>query len=136
MFFHNLSRFDAHHIVKQQIFLAEEKLSAIGRTDEVYNSFGRRLKFSQYTCKDGRLVPLYSEIRFLNSFQFMSQNLDGLAKTRATSKPLYLRQEFSSLSEFNFEKVRGKGYFPYSFWIVLKSLMRCSLIMEVPGQIA
>ena len=93
VFFHNLSMYDAHHIVKQLILLPDEKLSAISRTDEVYISFSLRMKVSQYTCKDGRVVPLYREIRFLDSFQFMSQSLEGLAKTMATSKLLYLRQK-------------------------------------------
>ena len=115
IFFHNLSRYDAHHIVKQPILLPDEKLSAISHTDEVYISFSLRMKVPQYTCKDGRVVPLYSEIRFLDSFQCMSQSLEGLAKTMATSKLLYLRQKFSSLSDDNFEKIRGKGSFPYSF---------------------
>ena len=57
VFFHNLERYDTHHIVKQLILLIDEKLSAISRTDEVYISFSLRMKVSQYTCKDGRVVP-------------------------------------------------------------------------------
>ena len=44
----------------------------------------------------------------------MSQSLEGSAKTMATSKLLYLRRKFSSLSNDNFEKIRGKGYIPYN----------------------
>ena len=36
VFFHNLSRYRSHHIVKQLTLLPDEKLSAISRTDEVY----------------------------------------------------------------------------------------------------
>ena len=113
VFFHNLSRYDAHHIVKQLISLPNGKLSVIGRVDEVYISFSLRMKISQYTCKDGRVVPLNSEITFLDSFQIMSQSLEGLGKKMVTSKLLYLRQKFSSLSDDNYVKFRGKGYFPY-----------------------
>ena len=113
-FFHNLSRYDAHHIVKQLILLPDGKLSAISRTDEVYISFSLRMKVSQYTCKDERVV-LYSEIKFLDSFQFISQSLAGLAETMATSKLLYLRRKISQLSDDNFEKILGKGYFSQLF---------------------
>ena len=36
IFFHNLSRYDAHHIIKNLTLLSGEKLSAISRTDETY----------------------------------------------------------------------------------------------------
>ena len=36
IFFHNLSRSDAHHIIKNLTLLSVEKLSAISRTDETY----------------------------------------------------------------------------------------------------
>ena len=45
----------------------------------------------------------------------MSQNLEGFAKTMATSKLLHLWQKVSSLSDESFQKIRGKGSFPYSF---------------------
>ena len=83
--FHNLSRYDAHDILKSLIVRPGEKLSAVSKTDEVYFSFSLRIKFSEHICKDGRHVPLYSEIRFLDSSQFMSQSLESLAKTMQTS---------------------------------------------------
>ena len=113
--FHNLSKYDAHHILKSLIVRPSEKLSAISRTDEVYISFSLRIKFYEYICKDGRHVPLYSEIRFLDSFQFMSQTLEGLAKTMQTSSLPLLRDKFSDMSDFDFEKIRGKGFFPYNY---------------------
>ena len=46
----------------------------------------------------------------------MSQSLDGLAKTKDTSKILHLRNKFISLSDVDFdEKNRGEGYFLYKF---------------------
>ena len=113
--FHNLSRYDAHHILKSLIVRPGEKLSAISRTDEVYISFSLRIKFSEYICKDGRHVPLYSQIRFLDSFQFMSQSLESLAKTMQTSSLQLLRNKFSDMSDFDFEKIRGKGFSPYNY---------------------
>ena len=115
VFFHNLARYDAHHLIKSLIVLPDEKLTAISRTDEVFISFSLHIKVSEYKCKDGRLVPVYSEIRFLDSFQFMAQSLESLAKTMETSTLSLLREKFSRLSDDEFEKIRGKGLFPYSF---------------------
>ena len=39
IFFHYLSRYDAHHIIKNLTLLSGKKLSAISRTDETYISF-------------------------------------------------------------------------------------------------
>ena len=115
VFFHNLSRYDSHHILKNINVLPGEKFSAISRTDEIYISFSLRIKVSEYKRKDGKVVALYSEIRFLGSFQFMSQSLDSLARTMESSSLILLRRKFSHLNDADFRKVRGKGYFPYSF---------------------
>ena len=136
VFFNNLSRYDTHHIVKLLILLPDEKLSASSRTDEVYISFSLPMEISEYACKDGKVVPLYSEIRFLDSFQFMSQSLIGFAKPMATSKLLNLGQKLPSFSDDNFEKKIQKKVTPLTaFWKVLKTLTCRSLTMEVLGQI-
>ena len=113
--FHNLSRYDAHHNLKSLIVRPGDKFSANCRTDEVYISFSQRIKISEYICKDGRHVPLYSEIRFLDSFQFTSQSLESLAKTMQTSSLQLLRNKFSDKSDFDVEKLRGKGFLPYNY---------------------
>ena len=46
VFFHNLPRYDAHHIFKNLQLAANEKLSAISRTDETYTSFSMRLLYT------------------------------------------------------------------------------------------
>ena len=112
--FHKLSGYYANQILKSLIVRLGEKLSAISRTDEVYICFSLRIKFSEYICKDGRLVPLYSEIRFLDSFQIISQSLESLAKTMQTSSLQVLRNKFSDMGDFDFERNRGKGSFPYN----------------------
>ena len=115
LLFHNVSRYDTHHILKSLIVRPGEKLSAISRTDEVYISSRLRNKFSECICKNGRHVPLYSEIRFLDSFQFTSQSLESLAKTMQNSSLQLLRDMFSDMSGFDFEKIRGKCFFLYSY---------------------
>ena len=56
----------------------------------------------------GKHVHLYSEIRFFDSFKFLSQSLESLAKTVQTSSLQLLRNKFFDMSH---EKFRGKGFF-------------------------
>ena len=60
-------------------------------------------------------MPLYSEIRFLDSFQFTSQSLESLGKTMQTSSLQLLRNKFSDMGDFDIEKIRGKSFFPYNY---------------------
>ena len=71
VFFHNLARYDAHHIFKSLQLAADEKLSAISRTDETYTSFSISVKTGEYKNEFNVKVPLYSHIRFLDSYQFI-----------------------------------------------------------------
>ena len=112
VFFHNLARYDAHHIFKNLQFAANEKLSAISRTDETYTSFSISVKTGEYKNKFNVKVPLYSHIRFLDSFQFMSQGLDNLAKTLQHGNFKLSREAFGNLNDDEFISVTRKGFFP------------------------
>ena len=64
--FHNLSRYDAHHILKHIKLKVGEEVSAIAKTDETYISFS--FNISVGTCKkqSGQLVKLYQSLCFLD----------------------------------------------------------------------
>ena len=114
VFFHNLARYDAH-IFKNLRLAANEKLSAISRTDETYTSFSISVKTGEYKNKFNVKVPLYSHIRFLDSFQFMSQGLDNLAKTLHHENFKLSREAFGNLNDDEFTSVTRKGFFPYNY---------------------
>ena len=84
IFFHNLSRYDAHHIIKNLTLLSGEKLYAISRTDEMYISCSVSVPVGSYYTKNHKNATDTNNLRFLDSFQFMSQSLDSLAKTLKT----------------------------------------------------
>ena len=132
--FHNLSRLDAHHISKSLNVRPGEKLSAVSRTDEVYISFSLRIKFSKYICKDGRHVSLYSENRFLDSFQFMSQSLESLTRTMQTPPLQLLRNKFSDMSDFDSEKIPGKCFPLTTIWTALKNFRNLFLLTGTLGE--
>ena len=80
-FFHNLSRFDSHHIIKNLLLKENEKVSTISRTDEVFIPFSFTVSVGSYTAKKGKVVNVSNALRFFDSFQFMAQGLDALPKT-------------------------------------------------------
>ena len=88
VFFHKLSRYDAHHILKQLKLKVSEELSAIAKTDETFISFSVNMPVGSYTKKSGKTVQLFQSMRFLDSYQFVSQSLDNLAKTPRTGNCL------------------------------------------------
>ena len=53
VFFHNLSRYDAHHILKQLKLKVSEELSAIAKNDENFTSFSVNMSVGSYTKKSG-----------------------------------------------------------------------------------
>ena len=80
VFFYNLSRYDAHHIIEYLVIETGEKLSAIAKNDENYISFSLDMPMEKFESKKGHDVIQYHSLRFLDSFQFMSQSLYCLAK--------------------------------------------------------
>ena len=84
--------------------------------------------------QNGRPLPLYSKIRFLDSFQYMSQSFECLAKTMQTYLLQLLRNIFSDISSFDFENIRGKGFSPTIIWTTSKNFPRLLLLMGTPGE--
>ena len=110
VFFHNLSRYDAHHILKQLKLKVSEELSAIAKTDETFISFSVNMPVGSYTKKSGKTVKLFQSMRFLDSYQLVSQSLDNLAKTLKTGD-LLLKEFFSNIPDQLFCKLTKKVSF-------------------------
>ena len=114
VFFHNLSRYDAHHILEHLKLKVGEELSAIAITDETYISFSINIPVGTYKKQSGQLVKLYQSLRFLDSYQFVSQSLENLAKTMKKDDFLH-KQFFHNVPDQIFLKLTQKGFFPYSY---------------------
>ena len=115
IFFHNLSRYDAHHIIKHLKHNNGEKLSATAKNDETYLSFSLDVPMERFKSKSGQHIVLYHSLSFLDSFQFMSQSIDSLAKTIQKGDFKLLKAGFPNIGEALFEKITRKGFFPYNF---------------------
>ena len=115
VFFHNLSRYDAHHFIKYLKLNNGEKLSAVAKNDKTYISFSLDIPMESFKCKVGQNVVLYHSKLFLDSFHFKSQSLDSLAKIFDKSCFNLLRAGCPKIGNDNFEKLTKKGFFPYNY---------------------
>ena len=76
--FQNLQGYDAHLFIKQLACLPGE-LNCIPSTEEKYISFSKKIKVDEYKNKiTGEMVPIYFEIRFIDSFKFLQTSLANL----------------------------------------------------------
>ncbi|UYV67414.1 hypothetical protein LAZ67_5000503 [Cordylochernes scorpioides] len=80
IFFHNLQKYDAHLFIKA---LADRggDLKVISKTEQNYISFSSKITVGEYKDKNDVLKPIKYDMRFLDSFSFLSSSLDNLSKT-------------------------------------------------------
>ena len=111
VFFHNLSRYDAHHILKHLKLKVGEKLSAIAKTDDSYISFSINIPVGTYKKQSGQLVKLYQSLRFFDSYQFVSQSVENLAKTLKKGDFFVPKHFFHNVRDQIFLKLTQKCFF-------------------------
>ena len=75
--FHNLSGYDVHLFIRE-LSKHTDSMGVIAKNKEDYMSFSTKVKVGTIIDKDGIQVPIKIELRFINSFRFMSSSLDSL----------------------------------------------------------
>ena len=68
--FHNLSRYDSHFIMQEINSLDDSEITLIPKTEEEYIAFSKTYRFTD----DNKV-----EMRFMDSYRFLSESLDTLA---------------------------------------------------------
>jgi hypothetical protein len=114
VFVHNLGGYDSHMLIKE-FGLNKNEIKLIPKNEEKYITFSKKInnKF---------------ELRFLDSYNFMSESLDQLTKNLGDNKPIMksfiANKEFNSdLSEAEqFNLLTRKGVFPYDYIDSLEKL--------------
>ena len=134
VFCHNLSRYDAHHILKQMTLKANEELSAIAKTDETFISFSIKIAVGSYKKQSGHLLKLHESLRFLDSYQFVSQSLENLAKTLKASDFSILKQFFPTFLIICLSNSHREVSFPTAISTVLKNSRNLFLLMVTLGK--
>ena len=72
VFFHNLSRYDSHHNIKDLEIYDGEELNASAKTDQTFIPFSVRVPVGSYVDKRGLTKFIKSDIRFLDSLKSKS----------------------------------------------------------------
>ena len=119
IFFHNLNKYDAHHLMKYIEIRSEEKLTVIPCNSETYISFSFFVPVGK--SKDDKL--LYEEFRFLDSYRFLSGSLETLVTTLEIKDCCQLSKHFPK----HVDILQKKGVFPYSFLDSFEKLSEKSL---------
>ena len=114
IFFHNLGKYDAHHLLKYIEIQSEEKLTVIPCNSETYISFSFFVPVGK--GKDDKL--LYEEFRFLDSYRFLSGSLDTLVTTLETKDYCQLSKHFQKIATF----CKRKEFSHIRFSIALRNL--------------
>ena len=109
--FHNLSNYDAHLFIKQ-LAHCSETLDVIPISVEKYVMFSRNIPVDVKII-NGLERKINVQLRFLDSFRFMSASLDKLSQNLDSEQCVELRKFFPEDNQFSL--LRKKGIFPYSY---------------------
>ena len=110
--FHNLQHYDAHLFIKQ-LGKLPGRFRCIPSTEEKYISFSKNIQVGEYRSKkQDKMIPIYFEIRFIDSFKFMATSLEKLVNNLDKEKDFHnTKQEFKD----KYKHFTRKGVYPYDY---------------------
>ena len=110
--FRNLSGYDAHLFIRELGGHASD-MEVIAKNKEDYISFSIKVPVDSYIDKNGEEKDKLIELRFIDSFKFMSSSLDSLTKNLVRGgKKLF---GFEDYSELQYGLLTRKGVYPYEY---------------------
>ena len=109
--FHNLSGYDSHLFIKN-LGVTEGNINCIPNNEEKYISFSKDIVVGEYTNKNGKVVDVKQQLRFIDSFKFMASSLDKLVENLdknccVNTGKFYKGKQLSLLMR--------KGVYPYEY---------------------
>ena len=110
--FHNLSGYDAHLFIRE-LGAHTSDMEVIARNREDYISFSIKVSIDSHIDKNGEKKDKLIELRFIDSFKFLSSSLDFLTKNLVSGgKKLF---GFENYSELQYGLLTRKGVYPYEY---------------------
>ena len=112
---YNLSGYDAHLFIRELAASKPEgaKMDVIAKNKEDYITFSIRVAVDKYIDKNGVEKEKEIELRFIDSFKFMSSSLDSLTTNLVRGgKKLFGFEEYTSKQ---YELLIKKGIYPYEY---------------------
>ena len=113
--FHNLLGYDAHLFIKELAASSTDgaKMGVIAKNKEDYISSSIKAEVDKYIDKNGIEKSKEMELRFIDSFKFMSSSLDSLINNLARRGIKFFG--FEEYSENHYELLIKKGIYPYEY---------------------
>ena len=112
--FHNLSGYDVHLFIKELASTTDGHMGVIAKNTEDYISFSIKVEVNKYMDKKRIERSKEIELRFIDSFKFMSSSLDSLANNLACGGNYH----FLGFEEYNknqYKLLTKKGIYPYEY---------------------
>ena len=120
---HNLAGYDSHLFIKELGF-SEGDINCIPNKEEKYISFSKKIQVSNYTTKEGEIKPLHHQLRFIDSYKFMSTSLSSLVNNLPKGDFNNVKEEYG---EKNLELLTRKGVYPYDYMDTQEKLKETKL---------
>ena len=110
--FHNLANYDSHLFIKN-LSDTSGNINCIPTNKEKYISFTKKIKTGEYKDKKtGEMKDKNFDIRFIDSFKFMSTSLDNLVNNLPKNAFNNLERYYSGEE---LDLVKRKGVYPYEY---------------------
>ena len=110
--FHNLSGYDAYLFIRE-LGAHTSEMGMIAKNKEDYISFSIKVPVDSYIDKNGEKKDTLIELRFIDSFKFMSSSLGSLTKNLVRGgKKLF---GFEDYSELQYDLLTRKEVYPYEY---------------------
>ena len=110
--FHSLSGYDAHLFIRE-LGVYTSVMEVIAKNKEDYISFSIKVLVEKYIDKNGEEKDKLIDLRFIDSFKFMSSSLDSLTKNLVSGgKRLF---GFEDYSELQYDLLTRKGVYSYEY---------------------
>ena len=109
--FHNLSGYDTHLFIKN-LGYNQGNINCIANNEEKYISFTKTITIGSYLNKEGEIKPKNFNIRFIDSFKFMSTSLDSLVNNLPEEAFKNIKKYYTG-DKLNL--IKRKGVYPYEY---------------------
>ena len=111
VFFHNLSGYDSHLIIKK-LDATTGKVECIPNNEENYITFSKTLKVGEYINKKGETKDKNFKIDFKDSMKFLNSSIEVLVNNLS-------KDDFKNLEKYftpeEVKLLKQKGFYPYEY---------------------
>ena len=110
--FHSLSGYDTHLFIRE-LGAHTSDMKVITNNKEDYISFSIKVPAEKYMDKKGEEKDKLIELKFIDSFKFMSSSLDSLTKNLVSGRKKLFG--FEDYSDLQYDLLTRKGVYPYEY---------------------